>query len=223
MDLYWDELPIHVIDFEGGPRCGIVEFGVVTMKGADVLDCSTRLCRPQAPITRAEKAIHGIKTEAADEGDPFQDEWERFARYREKGPLAAHFASAENTMIKSAFPFARKSPDWTRRGGIVNTWGPWIDTGQLYRDIGDADRSLKLEDLIDRYSLQGELDELAGRYCPMTRCGYHCALYDALASALLLALYCTQLSDERPTLRSLLIHSQGSARKRQQVEQQELF
>ena len=223
MDLYWDELPIHVIDFEGGPRCGIVEFGVVTVKGPDVLDCSTRLCRPQAPITRAEKAVHGINTESANAGDPFQDEWERFASMREKGPLAAHFAQAENTMIKSAFPFARRSPDWARSNEVVNTWAPWVDTGQLYRDIGDVDRSLKLADLIDRYSLQGELDELAASFCPMERYGYHCALYDALASTLLLTLYCVELSDERPTLRSLLIHSQGSVRKRQEVEQQELF
>jgi DNA polymerase-3 subunit epsilon len=38
--------------------------------------------------------------------------------------------------------------------------------------------------------LQGQLDSLAERHCPSQRRKYHCALYDALASALILRTLC---------------------------------
>ncbi|MDQ8201624.1 3'-5' exonuclease [Pelagicoccus sp. SDUM812003] len=223
MDPFWDELPIHVIDFEGGPHCGIVEFGVVTLKGTRIVDAATRLCRPKASISRKEQATHGIGNEDAKRCLPFAQEWDRFANLRETGPLAAHFASAENSMIKAVFPYARLSDSWMSDDRKVAEWGPWIDTGYVYRNYGDDGSSLKLEDLVMRWELQRELDELAAKYCPENRSRYHCALYDALASALLLLLYCNELSDGKPTVRQLLAESQGSSARREKFEQQQLF
>lgn len=223
MNPSWDDLPIHVIDFEGGPHCGIVEFGVVTLNGQRIVSSSTRLCRPKARISRKEQATHGIANEDVRDASSFMDEWERFAGLRESGPLAAHFAAAENTMLRSAFPFPRSSTDWADVGRKVVDWGPWIDTGYLYRNYGDGPGSLKLEDLILHWGLQRELDELASQHCPVGRRSYHCALYDALASALLLLLYCCELDGERPTVRQLIIGSQGSGAKKQGMEQQQLF
>lgn len=224
MDPFWDDLPIHVIDFEGGPHCGIVEFGVVTLKGAQIVEASTRLCRPKASIARKETATHGITNEAVAREAPFAQEWDRFAGLREKGPLAAHFASAENSMLKAVFPYGRLSDGWIEAGVKTAEWGPWLDTGYLYRNYGDDPTSLKLEDLVMRWELQRELDELAARYCPEDRRRYHCALYDALACALLLILYCTDLCEGgRPSLRQLVAESQTNALKKQEVEQQNLF
>ena len=223
MELYWNELPIHVIDFEGGPRCGIVEFGVVTLKGYSIDSVATRICRPKAAIPKNEQAIHGIRTRDAKTELPFQDEWERFARLRETGPLSAHFASAENTMLKSVFPYPRKSPSWVDESKSVANWGPWLDTGVLYRELGDNKSSLRLEELILRYGLQSELDALGRVHCPSGRQSYHCALFDALASALLLTFYCSEFCDERMPITQLVAHSQGNAIKRQKVEQRELF
>ncbi len=223
MDPFWDELPIHVIDFEGGPHCGIVEFGVVTLKGTRIEGTATGMCRPKAAISRKEQATHGIGNDMV-RGQPlFAQEWERFARLRETGPLAGHFASAENTMLKSVFPYARLSNTWMQADKKHAEWGPWLDTGYLYRNYGDDESSLKLEDLVLRWELQAELDELAAKHCPAKRRHYHCALYDALASALLLLLYCVELSEQRPTLRQLIIESQGSGAKKQAFEQQQLF
>lgn len=223
MEFYWDETPIHVIDFEGGPQCGIVEFGVVTLKGFSIESVATRICRPKTAISKREQAVHGIGSSEANSEQPFQEEWERFAKLRETGPLSAHFASAENSMLKSVFPYPRKSPGWVDENRSVANWGPWLDTGVLYRNIGDKGSSLNLEELILRYDLQADLNELGRTHCPVDRQGYHCALFDALASALLLCNYCRELCDERLTLLQLVAHSQGNSVKRQKVEQRELF
>lgn len=223
MDPYWDDMPIHVIDFEGGPHCGIVEFGVVTLRGSRIEEASTRLCQPKAKISRKEQATHGISNEAVSGLLPFAQEWDRFAQLRESGPLAAHFASAENSMLKAVFPYARRSENWMNPGTKGNEWGPWIDTGYLYRNYGDDGSTLKLEDLVLRWELQNELDELAAKYCPADRRHYHCALYDTLASALLLLLYCSELREDKATVPQLLIESQGSAARKQAAEQQQLF
>jgi len=223
MELYWDETPIHVIDFEGGPQCGIVEFGVVVLRGFSIESVATRICRPRAPIPKNEQAVHGIGSSEANRERPFKEEWDRFASLRETGPLSAHFASAENTMLKSVFPYPRHSPTWIDDKRSVATWAPWIDTGVLYRELGDNRSSLKLEELILRYDLQADLDALGRTHCPAERQGYHCALFDALASALLLSFYCREFCSERMTVLQLVARSQGNAVKRQKVEQRELF
>ena len=63
-------------------------------------------------------------------------------------------------MLKSVFPYPRSSPSWLDDGKRVVSWGPWIDTGVLYRGLGYDNESNKLQDLIGRYGLQEELDEL---------------------------------------------------------------
>jgi hypothetical protein len=67
------------------------------------------------------------------------------------------------------------------------------------------------------------LDALGRAHCPDGRQKYHCALFDALASALLLSYYCREFCDERLTLLQLVARSQGNSVKRQKVEQRELF
>ncbi|HCR29999.1 MAG TPA: 3'-5' exonuclease [Opitutae bacterium] len=223
METYWDAIPIHVIDFEGGPQCGIVEFGVVSIKGASIQSVSSRLCRPTRKIPSREQAVHGISSRMAESQSSFKEEWGRFAALRETGPMAAHFASAESSMLRSVFPYPRSSPSWFDGEKRVVSWGPWIDTGILYRGLGYENESNKLQDLVRRYGLQAELDELAAAYCPEGRRGYHCALYDAIASALLLINYCQNLPDETVPLAKLIAHSQGNSAKRQEVEQRELF
>ena len=137
--------------------------------------------------------------------------------------MAAHFASAESSMLKSVFPYPRSSPSWLDDGKRVVNWGPWIDSGVLYRNLGYNNESNKLRDLVGRFGLQEELDELGATYCPEGRSGYHCALYDAIASALLLINYCRNVMEGPVTLAGLIARSQGSPAKRQKVEQRELF
>lgn len=182
----WTEQTIHFVDFEGSVASGILEYGVVTMRGAEILETRTRLCRATGRVRAEDAALHGLEEAAVAEHAPFGEDFEPFALWREAGPLAAHFASAENTLIKSVWPYPRMSPDFARPGGALADWGPWIDTGRLYPQLYPSLTSAKLGDLVAAFALQPELDARAERHCPAGRRRYHAALYDALAGALLL-------------------------------------
>ena len=182
----WCDTPIHVIDFEGNLTSGVLEFGIVTLLGGAVQAARTRLCGAIGRIRTSDTAIHQIEGGMVAGSPPFRDDFDAFARLRETGPLAAHFASAENTLLKATWPYPRTSPDFARPGGTVLDWGPWIDTGRLYGQVFPELPSTRLEDLVTALGLQPRLDQLASAHCPPLRRMYHAALYDALAAALLL-------------------------------------
>jgi len=182
----WTEQPIHFVDFEGSLGSGIVEYGVVTLVGGQVRELHTRLCAPRGRLRREDVAVHGLDEGALAGAAPMAEDFERFAQWRESGPLAAHFAGTENTLLKSVWPYPRRSPDFTRADQWAAEWGPWIDTGALYRQLYPQLGSYKLADLVARCGLQAELDAHASALCPKARSMYHAAPYDALAGALLL-------------------------------------
>src|SRR5258708_36441633 len=182
----WTETPIHFIDFEGKAASGIIEFGAVTLRDGAVAETRTRLCRALGRVAPEDTAVHGLTEAALQAMAPFKDEWEYFAGLREGGPLAAHFAHAENFLLKGAWAYPRSVPDFARPSKTTTEWGPWIDTGRLYPQffpqLGDG----KLEQLVAACGLQAELDALAAPHCPAGQRHYHAALYDALGGALLL-------------------------------------
>jgi DNA polymerase-3 subunit epsilon len=184
--VHWADTPIHFIDFEGNAASGILEFGVVTLCAGAVAEARTRLCAATGRITAEDTAVHGLRAEAVAAQAPFRDEWEYFAGLRGSGPLAAHFAQAENYLIRTVWSHPRVVPDFARPGRTATEWGPWIDTGRLFPQffpqLGDG----KLQQLVAGCGLQGELDVHAVVHCPPERRHYHAALYDALAGALLL-------------------------------------
>lgn len=219
----WDQKPIYVIDFEGSVHSGIVEYGIVSLRGCQVEAVETRICRPSKRMAKSEQEAHGISDEVAANTAPFSEEWERFASLREQGPLAAHFASAENSMLKSVFPYPRVSKNWARPGESIADWGPWLDTGGLFKSLAKSGESLNLQTLVEKNNLQDELDELAQSLCPIDRRNYHCALYDALASALLLIVFCQDIKGGRVDLQQLAILSKAGSDQRQSASQSELF
>lgn len=219
----WTEHLIHFVDFEGSVASGILEYGVVTLRGAAIIDTHTRLCRATGRVRAEDAAVHGLDAGAVAGHAPFGDDFERFAGWREAGPLAAHFANAENTLIKSVWPYPRTSPDFARPGATATEWGPWIDTGRLYPQLYPSLASAKLADVVAAFGLQVRLDALAAEHCPADRRRYHAALYDALAGALLLA----RLAEE-PTLAGqscawLLAMSTLDGGKRDELRQGGLF
>jgi DNA polymerase III epsilon subunit-like protein len=219
----WTEQLIHFVDFEGSVASGILEYGVVTMRGAEVVETHTRLCQATGRVRAEDAALHGIEATAVAEAAPFAEDFEVFAKWRETGPLAAHFANAENTLIKAVWPYPRTSPDFARPGAVITEWGPWIDTGRLYPQFYPTLASAKLGELVAAFGLQAKLNELAEAHCPPERRRYHAALYDALAGALLLG----RLADE-PTLAGqtcawLLAMSTLDGEKRDALRQGGLF
>ena len=219
----WVRQTIHFIDFEGSTASGILEFGVVTLRGGEIAATATRLCRATGQVRPEDVAVHGIEPAAVADEAPFATEFERFATLRETGPLAAHFAQAENTLLKSVWAYARQAPDWVRAGEVATEWGPWIDTGRLYPQLFLGLESARLEELVGRMGLQNELDRLALEVCPAGRRRYHAALYDALAGALLLRRLAMEPEVAAQSLVWLLTMSTLDPAKRETMTQRDLF
>ncbi|MGC6424244.1 MAG: 3'-5' exonuclease [Lentimonas sp.] len=215
--------PIHVIDFEGSRQSGVVEYGVVTLLGDQIEATYSRLCAPIGTISDRDQQQHGISEARAAEEAPFADEWELFAGLRESGPLCAHNVAVEDGLLCSVWAYPRSSPDFSDQGVRISSWGPWVDTLQLYRAIYPQLASYKLGDLIKAFKLSDELNKLATLYCPEKRGRYHCALYDALASALLLCRLYAEPELGELTLRWLIVNSAASTASRDELEQQDLF
>jgi DNA polymerase-3 subunit epsilon len=219
----WTEQPVYFIDFEGSLSSGVLEYGVATLLGGRVTATLTRLCAPTGPLREEDARIHGLRRESLAGFAPFSADWEVFAGRREQGPLAAHFAGAENSLLKSTWPYPRISPDFARPGGRVADWGPWIDTGRIYAQLYPDLESGRLESLVEACGLQAELDALASVQCPPGRRRYHAALYDAIAGALLLGSLQRHPQLASLTLMQLLALSTLDPKRRDSIVQRELF
>lgn len=221
--MHWADTPIHFIDFEGNRTSGILEFGVVTLQRGEIAGTRTRLCGALGRIAIEDVAVHGLDAARVAGHAPFSAEWEYFASLRERGPLAAHFASAENHLLKSVWPYPRTAPDFAKPGRAAGEWGPWIDTGRLFPQffpqLGDG----KLEELITQLALQRDLDALAATHCPADRRHYHAALYDALAGAVLLLALLRRPEFAAATIPWLLQMSTLDPGRRGALQQTDLF
>lgn len=221
--MHWAETPIHFIDFEGNRTSGILEFGVVTLRGGNVTATRTRGCAAIGLVSAEDTAVHGLRAESVQGELPFAHEWEYFAELRERGPLAAHFANAENSLLKSVWPYPRRAPDFARPGGEAHEWGPWIDTGRLLPQAFPQLNEARLEGLVRTMGLQAELDVLASAHCPVHRRRYHAALYDALAGALLLQALLRRPEFASATVPWLLQMSTLDPERRGAMQQGDLF
>ena len=219
----WTEQPIFFVDFEGSRTSGVLEYGVATVLGGRVVETQTRLCRAVGRVRVEDAAVHGLREDALTAYAPFVDDWEFFAGWRERGPLAAHYAGVENSLLKSVWPYPRNSPDFARPGERVIEWGPWIDSARIYAQLYPSLDSGRLESLVAARDLQAELDALATIHCPPERRRYHAALYDALAGALLLGALARDPQLARLTTMQLLALSTLDGEKRDALQQRELF
>ena len=212
------DTPLHIVDFEGNQKCGIVEYGVVTLLGGIVTRTATRLCRAENDINARDIELHRIRNEDTLNCQPFSDEWELFLELRQSGPLCAHYAAVEHGLMKRTWPYPRKSPDFLNLGQFSADWGPWIDTCQLFQRIYPGLESYQLASLVAQFGLSDSLSELAEQHCPVERSSFHCALYDAIASALLLKYILALPGFEGATV-AWLIHNSASGKKKDALRQ----
>ena len=216
------ETPIHVIDFEGNRQSGIVEYGVATLRGQRLDSTFTGLCRPVGTISDFERNQHRIDEDSLQDCKPFDAQWELFSKLRQEGVFCAHNASVEDGLLRSVWPCPGISTDFFDLGEAAKlTWGPWLDTLWVYRRVYPDLESYHLETLIGLFGLQAKLDELAEVDCPAGRRQYHSALYDAIASALLLARILEEPDFKMISLHWLLRQSQASEASRAAAGQQE--
>lgn len=208
MSELWTETPIHVLDFEGSRATGVVEYGIATLLGGKVTQTHTRICAPRSGfIPQTETQVHGIGRAETAGAPPFATERSLFVDLRNCGPLCAHNAAFEKHLLKSIWPYPRSSPDFLRPGREIADWGPWADTLRLYERVYPDLPEYGLGALLDTFALTEELNALAAEHCPPSRSHYHCALYDALGSALLLLHMGREKGFEDMSLPWLLAHS----------------
>ena len=216
--MLWKGNAIHVLDFEGTRRTGVIEFGVVTLRDGLLESTRTGFCCSREVLSADDFKIHGISDEIIAGKEPFEKEWEQFSSLREEGLLAAHHASVEDNLLKATWPYPRPSVNQKQLG-----WGPWIDTRRIYAFLYKDLENYRLGSLIETFSLSDRLTELSESHCPQGRRKPHCALYDAFASALLLLRL-----DELPDLRKLTIDwlleiSAPDRRRREDLRQGDFF
>lgn len=177
---------IFAIDFEGSKKCGVVEFGAVEISGGEIIEAHTAICAPRSPISARDERLFGIANAAAEGKAPFETHLEFFASLRARGIFASHNRATEDGLLRSYSPIAPRVPAFLEDGKFCNTWGPWLDTLLFIKNVYPDMPSGKLSEAVAVLGLQAELDELAKKFCPSLRRKWHCALYDALASALLI-------------------------------------
>jgi DNA polymerase-3 subunit epsilon len=187
----WFSTPVHVLDFEGSRPSGVVEYGVATLLGGKITAAHTRLCAPAGPVAAVECALHGISVADTAGAAPFAAAQTLFAELRQSGPFAAHHAPIERALLRRAWPVPPAAPDFAAPDPAaaprVADWGPWLDTRRIYERLYPDLPSYQLTELVATFALAENLADLAGQHCPPRRRRPHCALFDALAAALLLA------------------------------------
>ena len=217
------QTPIHVIDFEGSRQSGVVEYGIATVRADRVIAGYSRICAPIGTISDRDREQHGISEELAQGEAPFEVQWPLLSRLRREGPFCAHNVAVESGLLRAVWPYPGQVPNFAEPGLLEADWGPWLDTLQLYRRIYSGLESYKLQALVETFQLQDALEAQAQLLCPPGRGRYHCALYDALASALLLIRLFEEKELESASLRWLITQSASSSSRRESMEQQELL
>ena len=182
----WTDVPVHVLDFEGGPRTGVVEYGVATLLGGEVISVQTGLCAPLAPIPAIDTQCHGLLDRDLQGQRSFDAQWEQFVALRSSGVLGAHNSPVEARLLAATWPHPSAVPSVSEDGVARAEWGPWVDTLRLARRWAPSLADLRLAELVRVLRLNERLDALAARHCPAARRRFHCAGYDALAAALIL-------------------------------------
>lgn len=221
--MLWSTQLIHFLDCEGSLASGVVEYGVVTIRGPEIVTVTTRLCRAVGPLASRDVQCHGLAETALAGFAPFAEDFEIFARLRETGPFAAHFSGTENALLKAVWPYPRIARDYARPERLIADWGPWLDTGRLFQELFRGKASARLSSLVAAFGLQVSLDLLAEDFCPKGRRQYHAAPYDALAGVLVLQRMLTEPPLEKATLPWLLQHSQQDPGKRDALRQNTFF
>ena len=212
------------MDFEGNRGSGVVEYGVATVMGGKVVEARSEFCRPHGRIPRREEELHGISERDVLGSLPLEEHWGYFADLRDSGPLGAHHAGVEEGLLKREWSHPRLSTDFFNPGQLIAEWGPWVDTKELYNGLFPSLPSFALGKLVQTFGLMDELEELGEKYCPPGRKQFHAALYDAIASAVLLInLEKFPEIAIRMTLGWVLAHSMPGAAKKQAAFQTELF
>ena len=129
-----------------------------------------------------ETSCHGLSSEKLEPYEDFSYHLNTFLHLRKKALFCAHNAAFENRLLSEYCPVVPWA--YTVSSYPNQQWGPWLDTWFLYRKYLKT-QACTVEQLIHFCNLSELLSQLSGKFCPPDRKNFHCALFDALACALL--------------------------------------
>ena len=196
------DLEITVLDYEStGVFAGYPnepwQIGLVSLKAGKVAMDSmfgsllrVDANRPFNPHAPGRHAL--LRNEIAEAPTP-QDLWSQIKPRLLGLPLCAHNVATEKKFLRAMAP--------------MHTFGPWLDTLRIARSVWPGMASYSLGDLVDGLNLKPRVDAL----CPGH--AVHDALYDAVASALLLEHLLNQPGWNLCTLEELLSLSHKPTRR----------
>ncbi len=202
-----EDFSLYVIDFEGSLQTGILEYGIVEVSSIEgILNAQTQLCKNKSSISSLEQQYHHLNDKQLSSSFYFENYLDIFVKARQKALFCAHNAAFENTLLSDYLSMLTiPSP----MGNQQYTWGPWLDTYYLYKKHLKIS-SCGLDNLIKMFQLDEILGKIAGNFCPDTRKNFHCALYDAIACALLFLNFIRLPEIQSKTLNWLLMESSSS-------------
>ena len=216
----WGKANIGILDFEGTVRTGVVEFGIVITHGTSIIEFDTAICCPEAIMLPNEERAHGLRKKDFVAAPPFRERFDLFSKIHDSvDALGAHHAVVEENLLKAVWPYPST---FTEKCGLE--WGPWIDTRRLYERLYPHLSDYSLGALVGQFKLGEILEKKSQKLCPKDRQRPHCALYDALAAALLLIRLHDEPEVARASLEWLLEISEIPRRKtRNPISQDDLF
>ncbi|MFZ4483866.1 MAG: exonuclease domain-containing protein [Chthoniobacterales bacterium] len=145
--------------------------------------------RSAARITRSARAVHGIADGEVADAPPMSALWPEFKWRLSGAVVVAHGAGTEKRFLR-AFP--------------LHGFGPWLDTLALSRAALPGLPDHALGSVVAALGLEGRVQEL----CPGL--GWHDALFDAVASLLILRHLIAELDLSRATVGQLISLDRGA-------------
>lgn len=215
-----EEVPVYAIDFEGSLQTGILEYGIVGFTPREgIFFTETQLCKNRTAIPTNESSCHGLCAENLELYEDFSRHLDTFLNLRQRAVFCAHNATFENRLLSNYCPIVPGA--YTVPQIPTCQWGPWLDTWFLYRKYLKT-QTCTVEQLIHFCNLSEILSQLSGKFCPPDRRKFHCALFDALACALL---FMNFIRSEKASEKNLLWLLQQSSPKNlsEDLKQQKLW
>lgn len=179
-------LPVFVVDFEGTTRSGVVEYGVVKTENGAIVEAWSAFCQPSGRVAADEFRTHRLSESFLKSREPFHAAYGDFSEMRSLGVLAAHHHSTEDRLLRHHWPIPPAVHDPLRPGSFCHRWGPYVDTLSLAQSCWPNLPAFDLKTVTQDLGLEDELRRRAAEASPPGRRDWHCALFDALASALIL-------------------------------------
>lgn len=172
--------PIHVIDFEGNRRRGILEYGLVTFENGKILEVQQACCRQKNLKTTKHFLDHSrFPEKKKNDEKEFSEHLPLFETKRATGFFCAHNAVVEDRLLRQYRQFPEHSSQ--------KIWGPWIDTYVLSQRFFPEFLDYSVQALIEAFHLQNALKVAAEEFLSKEQnATYHQAGYDALATTLIL-------------------------------------